>query len=126
MFNELLTCSRLLDMVARKLGHDWLLLTSETWSGKEKSCNAVFGHYDNYSTVALEANGMPVLLKSVDAEGCPRSNDDMYYELVELMYKTLESGGKLSDGKSEVDASMVPEFMIEYALNGIGCLENKE
>ena len=40
MCNELLTCSRLLDIVARKLGHDWLLLVAGTWSGEEKWSNA--------------------------------------------------------------------------------------
>ena len=126
MCNELLTCSRLLDIVARKLGHDWLLLVAGTWSGEEKWSNAVLGHYDNYSIAALEADGRPVSLKNAYAEGDLKSNEDMYHELVELLYKTLENGGKLSDSRCAVDASMVPEFMIECALNGIGCLENKE
>ena len=123
MPNELLTHSRLLDIVARTFGHDWLLLMAGTWSGEERQCRAVFGQYADYSTAALEVDGMPVLLKSADAEGHPRSNEDMYHELVELLYRTLESGGKLSDGRCRVDASMVPEFMVECALSGIGCLE---
>lgn len=126
VFNELLTCSRLLDIVARELGHDWLLLMSEACSGEEKSCRAVFGHYDNYETAVLEADGRPVSIKHADAEGHLKSTDDMYHELVELLYKTLESGRKLSHGRCTVDASMVPEFMIECALSGIGCLENRK
>lgn len=126
MPNELLTYSRLLDIVARKFGHDWLLLMHGSWLDEEKWCRAVFGQYDNYGTAMLEVDGKPVLVKSVDAEGCPKSNEDMYHELVELLYKTLENGGKLSDGRCRVDASMVPEFMVECALSGIGCLENRE
>ena len=123
MPNELLTYSRLLDIVARELGYDWLLLVSGTWLGEKTWCMAVFGQYANYGTVALEADGRQVSIKNVDAEGHSKSNEDMYHELVELMYKTLESGGKLSDGRCAIDASMVPEFMVECALNGIGCLE---
>lgn len=119
MPNELLTCTILLSIIARKLGHDYVLLTSGFWPGGEKWCRAIFGHYDSYGTELLEADGKPVLIKSVDAECHFRSNEDMYSELVELMYKTLESGGKLSDGKSEVDASDVPEFMVECSLLGL-------
>lgn len=126
MSNELLTYSRLLGIVARKLGHDLLLLIFESQPSEERWCSAVFGQYENYDTEPLEADGRRVSLKSIDAKGCLRSNESMHHELVELMYKTLENGGQLSDGKSEVDASDVPEFMIGCALNGINCLENRE
>lgn len=112
-------CVRLLSMIARELRHDYLLLRFESGPSEERWCSAIFGQYDNYDTEPLEADGRLVLLKSVDAECHLRSNEDLYCELVELLHKTLESGGKLSDGKSEVDASAVPEFMIECALNGI-------
>jgi len=125
MPNELLTYCRLLDIVVRKLGHDYLLLIFEPGPSEEKLCSAVFGQYDDYSTAMLEADGKPVLVKSADAEGRFRSNEDVHHELVERVYKTLESGGKLSDGRCEVDASDVPEFMVECALNGIGCLERE-
>lgn len=111
--------ARLLDTVARELGHDWLLLMSGSWPGEKKWCRAVFGNYGDYGTEPLEADGKQVWLKSADAAGRLRSNEDMYHELVELLYKTLESGGKLSDGKSEVDASAVPEFMVECGLRGL-------
>lgn len=120
MPNELLPYNRLLSVIARKLGHDYLLLIFESRQSEERWCSAVFGQYENYDTEPLEVDGRPVLLKGVDAEYHLRSNEDMYHELVELLYKTLESGGKLSDGKSEVDASDVPEFMVECALRGIG------
>lgn len=58
-------------------------------------------------------------IKNVDAAGRPRSNEDIYNELIKWLYKTLERGGKLSDGKSKVNASAVPEFMIECVLNGV-------
>lgn len=117
--NELSACSRLLDIVARKLGHDWLLLMHGSWLDEEKCCRAVFGQYDNYGVAMLEANGIPVWLKNADAEGRLKSNEDMYGELTKLLYKTLKSGGKLSDGKREVDASTVPEFMVECDLLGL-------
>lgn len=57
-------------------------------------------------------------LKSVDAEGCFKSTEDMYVELVELLYKILENGGNVSDGNLKLNADKVPEFMIECVLNG--------
>ena len=105
-------------MIARKLGHDWLLLRFESQPSEERWCSVVFGQYKNYDTELLEVDGRLVLIKSVDAENNLRSNEDMYAELTRLLYKTLENGGKLSDGKNEVDASTVPEFMIECVLNG--------
>lgn len=110
--------ARLLSMIARKLGHDCLLLRSGPEPCKKKYCNAVFGHYSNYNTVLLRANGKSVSIKFIDAEGCLRNNEDMYVELAELLYKILENGGYVSNGKKKLDASMVPEFMINYALNG--------
>lgn len=104
--------SRLLDIIARKLGHDYLLLMSRSEFCEAKWCNAVFGQYENYSDAVLEADGRQVQLKRAD-------NEDMYAELVRLLYKTLENGGNVSDGKSEVYASDVPEFMIECVLNGV-------
>lgn len=109
----------LLGMVARELGHNYLLLRFESGPSEERWCSVVFGQYENYDTELLEVDGRPVLLKSVDAECHLRSNEDMYCELVELLHKTLESGGKLSDGKREVDASDVPEFMVECGLRGL-------
>ena len=46
-------------------------------------------------------------------------------KLSKLLYAVLESGGKLSDGKSEVDASTVPEFMVECGLLGLGSEEEE-
>ena len=116
---DLHASTRLLSMIARELGHDWMLLRFESRPSEERWCSVVFGQYENYDTEPLEADGRPVLLKSVDAECHLRSNEDMYSELSKRLHAVLESGGKLSDGKSEVDASAVPEFMIECALNGI-------
>lgn len=117
--DDLPACSRLLDIVARALGHDWLLLMSGGWPGEERWCKAVFGQHANYGTEPLEADGRQVWLKTADAAGRLRSNEDLYSELSKRLYKTLESGGKLSDGKSEVDASAVSEFMVECDLNGV-------
>lgn len=118
--DDLLMNTRLLGIIARKLGHDYLLLRSNTEPPEKKCVSALFGQYDNYDTELLEVSGKPVSIKYVDAEGRHfRSNVDMYRELSKRLYVILESGGKLSDGKSEVDASAVPEFMIECALNGI-------
>ena len=38
--------------------------------------------------------------------------------LSKRLYAVLENGVKLSDDKSEVDASDMPEFIVECALNG--------
>lgn len=95
-----------------------MLLRFESQPSEERWCSVVFGQYKNYDVEPLEVDGRLVLIKSVDAEDHLRSNDDMYAELAKLLYKILESGGKLSDGKNDVDASAVPEFMIECVLNG--------
>ena len=118
---DLLTCSRLLDMIAGKLGHDWLMLRFGTEPLEKKYVSAVFRQYENYDTEPLEVDGKPVLIKYyADAEDLhARSNADMYSELCKRLYAILESGGKLSDGKSEVDASAVPEFMLGCVLRGL-------
>ena len=116
------TCTRLLSMIARKLGHDWLLLTRYGLN-EEKCVGAVFGHYSSYDTFLLKANGKIMSVKSIDAAGNLRSYENMYAELTRLLYKILEDGGNVSDGMSEVDASAVPEFMVECDLNDICHLE---
>lgn len=110
--------SRLLDIIARKLGHDYLMLMHSYKQRKDNCCDVVFGNYDRFDSPLLRANGKCLSVKFIDAEDTARPNADMYAELTKLLYKTLESGGKLSDGKNEVDASTVPEFMIECVLNG--------
>ena len=110
---------RLLNMIARKLGYDWLQLRSGLEPCKKKCCNAVFGYCSNYNTVLLKANGKSVSIKFIDAKGHLRSNKDIYAELVRLLYKILENGGIVSDGRYKLSADEVPEFMIEYVLNSI-------
>lgn len=110
--------TRSLSMIARKLGHDWLLLMSDSFRGEKKWFRAILGHYDNDGIELLETNGSQVWLKNVDAEGGIKSVEDMYAELARLLYKTLKSGGKLSDGRFKLSADEVPEFMIECVLNG--------
>lgn len=78
---DLYTSSRLLSTIARKLGHDYLLLRFVTGSSEERWCSVVCGQYENYDTEPLEADGRLVLLKSVDAEFHFRNNEDMYSEL---------------------------------------------
>ena len=109
---------RLLTILARKLGHDYLLLMADSFSSEEKWCRAIFGQYENYSIELLEANGKEVWLKTTDAEGNIRSNEDMYSELAGLLYKILENGGNVADSKKKLDASMVPGFMIGCVLGG--------
>ena len=109
---------RLLDIIAIKLGYDWLLLMSDFSSSKEKWCSAVFGNHSNYNTVLLRANDKSVSIKFIDAKGCFRSNDDIYAELIGLLYKILENGGNVSDGKFKLTANEIPEFMINYAMSG--------
>ena len=108
--------ARLLSMIARKLGHDYLLLRSGPEPCEKKYCNAVFGQYSNYNTVLLKANGKSISIKFINAEGHLRSNKDMYAELVELLYKILKNGGNVSDGKYKLNADEVSEFMINYMM----------
>ena len=119
MTADLNISSRLLDIIARKLGHDYLMLMHSYEQRKENCCDVVFGHYDKFDSPLLSANGKRLSIKFIDAEGLHvRPNVDMYCELCKRLYVILESGGKLSDGKNEVGASAVPEFMIECVLNG--------
>lgn len=115
---DLRTSSGLLSMIAEKLGHDMILLRSGLEPCKVKCCNAVFAHYRNYDTVLVKANRKSISLKYVDSKGHLRDNVSMYAELARLLYKTLKSGGKLSDGRFKLSADEVPEFMIECVLNG--------
>ena len=115
---DLGTSSSLLSMIARKLGHDLILLRYKLEPCKVKCCNAVFAHYHNYSSPLVRANRKLISLKYVDSEDNLRDNGSMYDELVKLLYNVLENGGHVSDGRKKIVASMVPSFMIECVLNG--------
>ena len=49
-----------------------------------------------------------------------------YAFFAEEIYKALVDNKTLHLDGTEVRAGDVPEFMVECALNGIGCLENRE
>lgn len=109
-------CTHLLGIIARKLGHDMVVLLAE--NADEKCYYARFIQYDNYGTDLLELNGKNATVEQLDAAGKLKSNDAMYEELVKLIYKTLDGNGTVSDRKRSLDASMVSEFMIGCMLDG--------
>ena len=115
---DLRTSSSLLSIIARKLGHDLILLRSGPEPCKVKCCNAVFGHYRNYNTVLVRANRKSISIKYVDSEDNLRGNDSLYDELVRRLYKILENNGYVSDGRKRLNASMVPDFMISCVMSG--------
>ena len=115
---DLRTSSSLLTIIARKLGHDMILLRSGPEPCKVKCCNAVFAHYRNYDTVLVRANRKSISLKYVDSKDKLRGNDSMYDELVRFLYNVLENGGYVSNGRKRLDASVVPEFMINCVMSG--------
>lgn len=115
---DLRTSCSLLDIIARKFGHDMILLRSGSESGKVKCCNAVFAYYNSYDTVLVRVNRKSISIKYVDSKGKLRSNDSMYDELVRFLYNVLENGGYVSDGKKKLTASAVPDFMINCVMCG--------
>lgn len=115
---DLRTSSRLLSMIAEKLGHDMILLRSGLEPCKVKCCNAVFAHYRNYDTVLVKANRKSISLKYVNSKGHLRDNVSIYDELVRFLYNVLENGGYVSDGRKKLNASAVPEFMINCVMSG--------
>lgn len=115
---DLRTSASFLTIIARKLGHDMILLRSGPEPCKVKCCNAVFAHCKNYDTVLVRADRKSISIKYVDSEDRLRDNDSMYDELVRFLYNVLENGGFVSDGKFKISADEVPEFMINYAMNG--------
>lgn len=116
---DLRTTVPLLNIIARKLGHDMVLLRSGPEPCKVKCCNAVFANHKNYDTVLVRADRKSISLKYVDSKDNFRDNDSMYDELVRFLYNVLENGGFVSDGKKRLNADKVPEFMVECVLNGI-------
>lgn len=115
---DLRTSCSLLDIIARKFGHDVILLKSESESGEVKCCNAVFAYYSNYDTSLVRANRKSISIKYVDSKGNFRSNDTMYDELVRFLYNVLENGGYVSNGRKKLNASAVPDFMINCVMCG--------
>lgn len=113
---DLRTSSSLLTIIARKLGHDMVILRSE--NAKDKCDYAMFMQYHNYDTDLLEVNGKNVAIEYLDNVGVLKSNEVMYDELVQQLYKVLDGNGTVSDGKRSLDASVVPEFMINCVISG--------
>lgn len=105
-------------MIAEKLGYDYLLLGYGSKLDANGCCTANLGYYSNYYLTELKANGISIKIKFANAKNKVRRKEDMYAELVGLLYKVLENGGTLSDGQREIDAMAVPEFMIECDLHG--------
>lgn len=110
--------SSLLSIVARKIGHDMVLLRSTPELSKVKCCTAVFANCTNYYTPLVRANRKCISLKYVDSEDNIRDNGSMYDELMRMLYKILENGGHVSDGRKRPNASMVPDFMINCVMSG--------
>ena len=115
---DLRTSASLLTIIARKFGHDMILLRSWPESCKVKYCNAVFANYKNCDRVLVRANKKNISLKYIDSKDCFRGNASIYDELVRFLYNVLENGGYVSNGRKKLNASVVPEFMIECVLNG--------
>ena len=63
-------------------------------------------------------DGKNVAIEYLDNAGALRRNEVMYDELVHRLYEALDGNGTVSDGKRSLDASMVPEFMIECVMSG--------
>ena len=110
--------SSLLSIVTRKIGHDMVLLRSTPELSKVKCCTAVFANCTNYYTPLVRANKKCISLKYVDSEDNIRDNGSMYDELMRMLYKILENGGHVSDGRKRSNASMVPDFMINCVMSG--------
>ena len=115
---DLRTSCSLLSIIARKFGHDTILLRSESELSKVKCCNAVFANHKNYDTVLVKADRKSISIKYVDSEDHFRDNDSIYDELVRFLYNVLENGGFVSDGRFKISADEVPEFMINCVMNG--------
>ena len=115
---SLRTSSSLLSIVARKIWHDIVLLRSTPELSKVKCCTAVFANCTNYYTPLVRANRKCISLKYIDSKDNIRANGSMYDELVRMLYKILENGGHVSDGRKRLNASMVPDFMINCAMGG--------
>ena len=125
--------SRLLSMIAGKFGYDIVLLKPRELEFRSEIFDddvydvseyvyAVFGYLNSYEVVQfmLMPDKKYISLKYIDGNGDLRRNDSMYNELVETLYGVLENGGALSDGKRELHAADMPEFMVECSLRGCG------
>ena len=106
----------MLNIIAKKLGHDVILLRSGFEPCKVKCCTTVFANHKNYDIVLVRANKKAYRLKYVDSKDKLRDNVSMYDELVRFLYNILKNGGYVSNGRKRLNASMIPEFMIEYDL----------
>ena len=114
-------------MIAKKFGYDIILLRSRRLVPRSEMLfddyyYAVFGHFNSYEVVKvmLMLDKKFISVKYVDGNGNLRRAASLYNELVETLYDTLENGGALSDGKRELHAADMPEFMVECSLRGCG------
>lgn len=102
----------LLDMLAEKFGYDYVML-DEKKSSDELVCVLMsFECRDNCAAKTFD--GKPVVLRKCDA----LSHGAMYERLLRKLHKILDNGDAVYAEDKKIDASMVPEFMIECVLNG--------
>lgn len=110
---RLCKANELLDILARKLGYDYVLLVEEK-SSAELVC--VFGTFESYSYCAAKTfDGKHVALRKCDA----LSSSAMYERLLRKLHEILDNGDAVYAEDKKLDASMVPEFMMECVLAGL-------
>lgn len=117
--------SRLLRIVAEKFDYDIVLLRFRQLESRSEILGddcvyAMFGYSDRYEFVQVMLDKKFISIKYIDGNGNLRKNDSMYNELAETLYDALENGAALSDGKRELHAVDMPEFMVECSLRGCG------
>lgn len=104
----------LLDMLAEKLGYDYVLLDEKKSSAELVCVFMSFVECHSYC-IAKTFDGKPIVLRKCDA----LPNGAMYEKLVRKLHEILDNGDAVYAEDKKLDASMVPEFMMECVLSGL-------
>lgn len=104
----------LLDMLAEKLGYDYVLLDEKKSSAELVCVFMSFVECRSYC-IAKTFDRKPVVLRKYDT----LSRSAMYEHLVRKLHEILDNGDAVYVDDKKLDASMVPEFMMECVLAGL-------
>ena len=113
----------LVDILARRLGYDYVTLSS--CGQGYRRCVCAFRRSECFDHLKIKtADGQLKTLKLDMPNDSNGSNGKifllhMYYVLARKLYRNLDNGIEMYVDDKKLEASMVPEFMVKCVLNGV-------
>lgn len=108
----------LVDIVAKSLGYEYVALRTCSQSGRSYACVLRCSGCADYLKTKTADGQLEIL--ELDMPSCDgKSLLPMYCDFARELYRILDNGEEVYVKDKKLEASMVPEFMMRCALNGI-------